>query len=462
MDKAALVADDDRTDRRMVAEFLRSVFKMGVLEAENGKEAVRLLNKNEHGICLAVLDLNMPVMGGLETLEAINKNYPGVPVIVLTGSTDMESAVQAMRLGASDFLSKPVETMRLDVSVRNALKMSMMSQEISRLKRKADKVITFSDLVGHGTGLQESVQLGRKAALCDLPVLLTGETGTGKEMFAAAIHGESKRSAKPFIAVNCGAIPEKLVESILFGHEKGAFTGAIRKAPGKFLEASGGMIFLDEIGDLPLDAQVKLLRVLQQKEIEPVGADRAVSVDARVISATNKDLAQEVREGRFREDLYFRLNVLHIELPPLRARKDDIPVLSSYFVEKFSAAHHAVSKEINGDSLRKLQNHSWPGNVRELESVINRAMALCEEEILGPGHFSFVGATSGTRIPQSPAVSLLTQDGTFRDFKSLEQDIIAQALAYHHHNMSRTARVLGLAKSTLYAKLGSADKLKSA
>lgn len=462
MKKTVLVVDDDRTERRMITNILRGSIELPLKEAENGYEALRILEKNED-IILVILDLDMPVMNGLETLKVIHKNHPNIPVIILTGNTEAKSAVKAMKLGATDFLSKPVESARLDVSARNALKISLMSQEISRLKRHADDTLKFPDLIGCEGGLKENIETGRKAADCDLPVLVTGETGTGKEMFARAIHGESKRAGQPFIAVNCGAIPEKLVESTLFGHEKGAFTGAINKAAGKFQEANGGTIFLDEIGELPLEAQVKLLRVLQQGEVEPVGAGKPISVDVRVISATNRDLNKEVKEGRFREDLYFRLNVLHIDLPPLRMRKNDISIMAHYFVEQFCASHQTLPKDIAREAMDKLQNHGWPGNVRELENIINRAMALCDSDRLEPDDFSFIQAiTEDTPQRQEGLISPLRIDGSFKNFREFEQEIVTLALAHHEGNISKTARVLGIAKSTLYTKIETLADLKRA
>lgn len=460
MEKIAIIVDDDRSERRMIISVLRNNIDLNFRQAENGKEALRILQKsNADDIALIVLDLDMPVMGGMEALEIIAKKYPFIPVIILTGNTENNNIVKAMKMGAADFLSKPVEHARLDVSARNALKMSLMSREITRLKRRRDDVVHFSDLVGHEEGLKESILAGHKAALCDLPVLITGRTGTGKEIFARAIHGESSRTSQNFITVNCGAIPEKLVESTLFGHEKGSFTGATHKAPGKFLEASGGTIFLDEIGELPLDAQVKFLRVLQQGEVEPVGASKAAKVDVRVISATNRDLAKEVKEGRFREDLYFRLNVLDIELPSLNKRKEDIPAMIEYFIKQFCATHGYLPKNISSEAITKLQTHNWLGNVRELQNVINRAMAMCDDNYLDIKHFSFVEDIYNKLHPlpkyccNNNSISTTNKDGSFKSYKQLEGEIVAMALAHHDGNMSKTARVLGIAKSTLYAKI---------
>lgn len=455
MEKIALIIDDDRTERRMIGGMIRAGINLNIQEAENGYDALRIMD-NVSDIALIILDLDMPVMDGFETLTHINQKFPSIPVIILTGDTDLQTAVDALKRGAVDFLTKPVEQNRLVVTARNALKLTTMRKELGRLQRQTSGTLHFNDMIGHASGLADTVKIGKKAAACDLPVLVTGETGTGKEMFTRAIHGESARAGRPFIPVNCGAIPEKLVESILFGHEKGSFTGAINKAPGKFMEANGGTIFLDEIAELPLEAQVKLLRVLQQGEIEPVGRSQTVPVDVRVVSATNCDLRDEVMAGRFREDLYFRLNVIHIDLPPLRARKADIPEIVAYFIEKFCTHHKGDMKKISTQSLDILVNHPWPGNVRELENVINRAIALSENDTLQAKDFSFSSQSvlsPDTALSSQMAIMPLRQDGTFKNFKELEQEIVKLALNHHGHNISQTARTLGIAKSTLYTKI---------
>ena len=462
MSPTVLIADDNRSERRVIAQILKARLDLTCAEVENGQEAMDYLKGQGSAIKIVVIDLNMPIMNGHEVLRAIAVKYPQIPVIILTGSEDMEDAVAALKNGATDFLSKPIEYERLEVSARNALKISFMSREISALKRRRNDVLRFKDIMGHDQGLKPSVAISKKAAACDLPVLITGETGTGKDMFARAIHGESARASQPFITVNCGAIPEKLVESTLFGHEKGAFTGAVDKAMGKFQEADGGTIFLDEIGELPLEAQVKLLRVLQQKEVEPVGSAQSVSVDVRVISATNRDLADEVRQGLFREDLYFRLNVLHIDIPPLRARKGDIALMAPYFVDRFCLSHDVMRKTIDEASLKALSAYHWPGNVRELENVISRAMALCEDEVMSVESFSFAAANESTQDSSEESLNVLNADGSFKTLKKLESEMIAMALAHCNHNITQTARMLGIAKSTLYAKMDAANDKKLA
>lgn len=456
MKNALLIVDDDSTVRRMLAKALKAEFGLQTHEAEHGKDALGILSK-ANDIKLIFLDLNMPVLDGHETLEHLMRDYKHIPVIVLTGSQDVGDAIAVMKKGAHDYLPKPIRHERLIVAARNALKISLMSQEITRLKRRQSDGVQFSDLIGFDTGLSDSVALGMRAASNDLPVLIMGDTGTGKEMFARAIHGESERADQPFIAVNCGAIPEKLVESTLFGHEKGAFSGAVSKAAGKFQEANRGTLFLDEIGELPLDAQVKLLRALQQKEIEPVGAGASVNVDVRVISATNRTLSDEVREGRFREDLFFRLNVLQIILPALNARTQDIEKLSAYFIELFCSSHAALPKALDPEALKRLQNYNWPGNVRELENVVNRTMALCDGDIIHAQDIMFSNPEGEARDLPDFCLKVLDAQGEFKCLKTIEQEVVAHALTFHKDNVTQAAKALGIAKSTLYAKMHTAD-----
>jgi DNA-binding NtrC family response regulator len=462
MNAPILIVDDELLQRQMLATLIRRKLDNDVAQAQNGREALDILERDKsHAIRLVILDLDMPVMDGMETLQIIRQRYPALTVIMLTGSQDMSDAVQAMKLGATDFLSKPYEGERLLVTVKNALKLGLLTKEVHRLKSEKDGRFLFSNLIGHDGALISSIGIGRKAAASDIPVLLTGETGVGKEVFARAIHGESLRSGKPFIAVNCGAIPLQLAESVLFGHEKGSFTGATEKTIGKFREADGGTIFLDEVGELPLEAQVKLLRTLQQKEVEPVGATRPVNVNVRVISATNRDLADEVRAGRFREDLYFRLNVLNIEVPPLRERRSDIALLARHFIDRFCAQNERPQADLSQDAMTLLIERSWPGNVRELENAINRALVLADGATLNVSDFN----AALSKTAESPAqaltatsinglhISLTDDTGQFKTMDVLETEIMARTLAHHDGNITRTAEALGMAKSTFYRKM---------
>jgi DNA-binding NtrC family response regulator len=456
MDAPILIVEDDPMQRQMLSTLLRRQLGFNAQAAENGREALALLDSEQgKAVKLVIMDLDMPVMGGMETLEIMNQKYPSLPVIMLTGSKSVQDAVEALKRGAVDFLTKPYEGARIALTIKNALKMSILSKEVSRLKGEKSGRFSFENLIGHGDGLAAVVQMGRKAAASDIPVLIAGETGTGKEAFSSAIHGESRRAGKPFVAVNCGAIPAQLVESTLFGHEKGAFTGAIDKALGKFREAEGGTIFLDEVGELPRNTQVKLLRVLQQKEVEPVGAARLVPIDVRIVSATNRDLEAEVTAGRFREDLFFRINVLPIELPSLRERKGDIPALAHHFIERFCVNEGGIPKEISSATHQRMLAYDWPGNVRQLENTINRAMVMSDggaldvHDLVGDGM-----AVSEGAVVAEQDIRIVSSDGAFKTMDVMEQEAMRMALAHFGGNVTQASKALGMAKSTFYRKYG--------
>lgn len=451
MAKAVLIIDDDRVGQRIVKMTLVKQLQLNCVTADNGREGLQILARRTD-VGLVVLDLGMPVMNGHEVLDVLQNEYAHIPAIVLTGSRDMQDAVRAMKNGAFDFLAKPLNQNALIIAARNALNLSVLA--VGGLANEVNDRFGFSYLLGHDGGLAQCVDLGRKAAGSQLPVLIQGETGTGKEMFARAIHGESARKGKSFVAVNCGAIPEKLIESTLFGHEKGAFTGAINKALGKFREADGGTLFLDEIGELPLDAQVKMLRAIQQQEIEPVGAAKSEKVDVRIISATNRVLEHEVQQNRFREDLYFRLNVLQIGLPPLRVRREDIGDLVQHFLVLAARDSRVKKRRLTDGALKRLYDHEWAGNVRELENVIYRAVALSEGTDIGVDDIVFSQHGLREKSWQSVQhVEIVNEDGALRALKDIEAEVLQKALAFCDQNMTRTAKALGIAKSTLYAKI---------
>lgn len=457
MAQSILLVEDEASQR---LGMVRMVKESGyaVQEAANGKEALYFLRERAD-IALVLLDLRMPEMDGMATLKAMREIHSRLPVIIITASDALQDAVTAMQLGASDFISKPVELERLQVSIQNALRITMLSGELERLQRERSGAMRFSDLIGYDGGLAKEVALGKKAAQSDIPVLINGESGAGKELFAHAIHGESHRAGKPFVAVNCGAIPEKLVESTLFGHEKGAFTGAVSKTIGKFREADGGTLFLDEIGELPPEAQVKLLRVLQQKEVEPVGAARPTKVDVRILSATNRDLRQAVAKGQFREDLYFRLNVFPITLPSLDARREDIPALVEYFIRRFAATENKPISGISREALALLSSRSWPGNVRELENALFRAVVMSENNMLNKNDFNHLEILDiyDNPIPgklTTNVINLLTDSGEIKLLETLEQEAIRFALAQCGNNVAEAAKCLGLSQATLYRRLG--------
>jgi len=399
-----------------------------------------------------------------------------------------------MRAGAFDFVVKPVRPERLEVSVRNALKVTALEGEITRIKKSANGTLTFSDIITSSKPMERVLSLGRRASKSNIPILIEGESGVGKELIARAIQGSSDRRNKPLVTVNCGAIPENLVESVLFGHEKGAFTGAIDRHVGKFQEADGGTLFLDEVGELPLDVQVRLLRAIQEGEIEPVGAKRPSKVDFRLISATNRSLIEEVKRGNFREDLYYRLNVFPIWVPPLRERRDDIPELVRHFIARFAAEEGKRGlTSIAPDALALLQSFDWPGNIRQLENAVFRAVVLSDNAYLTVNEFPQIAAQMGGVALDEPsvatdgtgAVSLsdsneleiplmagqpadpafrndappfgfmraLDNAGHVRTLEDVEREMIRNAIDHYSGRMAEVARRLGIGRSTLYRKL---------
>ncbi|MEL6361691.1 MAG: sigma-54 dependent transcriptional regulator [Pseudomonadota bacterium] len=495
MAKSILIVDDDPTQRRL----MRAVCEKAgypVLQADSGENALSVLQSEQGAdVALIMLDLRMPGLGGMETLKRAKSIQDDLPVIVLTAQGGIDTVVEAMQNGAADFFVKPASPERVIVSINNALNLTTLKGEVTRLKRKRDGAMGFKDLIGSSSALGNVVRLGERAATSNIPILITGESGVGKEMIARAIQGTSDRAGFAFVTVNCGAIPENLVESILFGHEKGSFTGAHQKHVGKFQEADGGTIFLDEVGELPQDMQVKLLRVLQESEVDPIGAKKPTKVDVRIISATNRDLAEEVKEGRFREDLYYRLNVFPVHVPPLRDRVDDIPALIDHFIQRYNAEEGRNVRGVQHEVLEVLMDQSWPGNIRQLENTIFRAVVLAESAYLTPRDFPFLatefeaagvelgpplidpepdvseGAPKGVvpiSIPEGfdgqpvltgnsltvdESVTVFDRDGHLRTLQDIERDLIALAIDTYDGRMAEVARRLGMGRSTLYRKL---------
>src|SRR6266566_1309297 len=379
MTQTVLIVDDDPVQRRLL-EACISRIGLETWTAPGGGPALDLLfSPKGKQVSLVLLDMMMPDVDGIHVLTKLRAANQDLPVIVLTAKGGIDSAVEAMRAGANDFLVKPTSPERIKVSIQNALKLGVLSGEVSRLKKKQQNQLGFADLVGKSFPMRQVIRLGERAAQSAIPILIEGESGVGK----------------PFVTLNCGAIPENLIESILFGHEKGAFTGASDKHLGKFQEADGGTLFLDEIGELRLDMQVKLLRALQEGEIDPVGAKRPVKVDVRIISATNRDLAELTREGRFREDLYYRLNVFPVLIPPLRDRREDVPALAEYFVTRFAAEENKQVCGFTPEALALLDSYGWPGNVRQLENTIFRAVVLCDTDALDVVDFPQIASAMG-------------------------------------------------------------------
>jgi DNA-binding NtrC family response regulator len=477
MAKTILIVDDDPTQRRLLQAVVEREGFHAML-ADSGEAALNLVQQAggpRMDVCL--LDLMMPGgLDGLETLEQLAKVAPQLPVIVLTAQGGIETVVKAMRAGAKDFFVKPASPERIIVSIRNALKMGELEGEVKRLKKTAEGALTFSDMIATAPAMRHVVRLGERAAASDIPVLILGESGVGKELIARAIQGGSQRAGRPFVTVNCGAIPENLVESILFGHEKGSFTGASAKHLGKFQEANGGTLFLDEVGELPLDMQVKLLRALQEGEIDPVGSKRAVKVDVRIISATNRDLAEQVREGRFREDLFYRLNVFPVEVPPLRERMEDLALLVDHFISRFNAQEGRHVQGCAPETMAMLKAYPWPGNVRQLENAVFRAVVLCEGDKLQPHDFPQISGlmpelpeptaadhaavahpVSAPRPAGETPVPVLDKDGELRTLEAIERDLIQFAIEVYAGHMSEVARRLGIGRSTLYRKVREHD-----
>jgi DNA-binding NtrC family response regulator len=480
MSQAILIVDDDPVQRRLLEAAIGRIGLPTVLAPGGGPALDLLLSPRGEQVAIVLLDLVMPDVDGIQVLTKFRAVNQDVPVIVLTAKGGIDSAVEAMRAGASDFLVKPASPERIKVSIQNALKLGLLSGEVTRLKKKQQNRLVFDDLIAKGTAMRQVIRLGQRAAQSAIPILIEGESGVGKELIARAIQGCSERAGRPFITVNCGAIPENLIESILFGHEKGAFTGATDKHLGKFQEADGGTLFLDEIGELKLDMQVKLLRALQEGETDPVGAKRPVKVDVRIISATNRDLAELTREGRFREDLYYRLNVFPVFIPPLRERREDIPALADYFLSRFAAEENKQVSGFTADAQELLNAYSWPGNVRQLENTVFRAVVLCDSDQLDIGDFPQIASAMGVsprerrvaaeqgapgpgaqpRPPQPPERSvspygIMAADsaGHMRKLEEIESEVIRMAIGRYDGRMSEVARRLGIGRSTLYRKL---------
>ncbi|TGQ71180.1 sigma-54-dependent Fis family transcriptional regulator [Mesorhizobium sp. M00.F.Ca.ET.186.01.1.1] len=493
MTGSILIVDDDPVQRRLL-EAAVTRFGHTAIVVDGGAAAVDVLDgPKARDVSVVILDLVMPGLDGIGVLKQMRERDIAVPVIVQTAQGGIETVVSAMRHGAFDFVVKPASPDRLQASISNALKVEAVEGEVKRSSRKRGGLLTFRDMITHSPAMDRVIRLGQKAAGSNIPILIEGESGVGKELVARAIQGTGDRRSKPFVTVNCGAIPDNLVESILFGHEKGSFTGATEKHTGKFVEAHSGTLFLDEIGDLPLDVQVKLLRAVQDGEVDPVGGRATVRVDIRLISATHRNLLQQVKDGKFREDLFYRLNVYPIFVPPLRDRRDDIPHLVRHFMEKVAPSdpRHRL-QGISAAALAVLQAYDWPGNIRQLENAVFRASVLCEGEVLdvedfpqiraqveGTVNLEDVGAPVQPALPAEPrdeqardsgataaepgpparlqprfgTLRALDERGNVRALADVELEMIKLAIDHYNGQMSEVARRLGIGRSTLYRKL---------
>jgi len=441
MNEKILITDDEKRMRESLADMLSFKGYKPVM-AKDGNETLDIIQNNN--IHLVLLDIKMPGLDGISTLQKIKKMKSSLPVIMISGYGTIKDAVEATKIGAFDFIEKPVEADRLLLTIKNALEKSSLELENIRLQQDIKKKY---HMVGSSKALKKIHSLINKAAPSNAKVLIMGENGTGKELIARAIHKNSKRSQDPFIRVNCASIPEELIESELFGHKKGSFTGALADKDGKFFLADKGTIFLDEVGDMSMRTQSKVLRVLQEGDFERVGDTESIQVDVRVISATNKDIEKEIKERRFREDLFYRLNVISIIAPSLRDRKEDIPLLAEYFLNEFREENNKNVRGFSQDALTALINNEWKGNIRELKNVIERIVILSGKEFIDKE--DVYTATQPQRLTpqkQKPANYKEARDEFDRNF-------IINSLIAHNWNVSKTAAFLSLERTTLYKKM---------
>ncbi len=441
--KTILVVDDEKSVRdslKMILEYER----YEVLFSENGEQALRTLQN--HPIDLMLLDVKMAGMDGVEVLQKVREKHVALPVIMISGHGTIETAVEATKLGAFDFLPKPLDRNKLLVTIRNTLQHAELSEEYRRLE---ETVEGKRQILGQSAKIKEILAIIDRVAPTEARVLIAGENGTGKELVARATHRKSKRADKAFVEVNCAAIPQELIESELFGHEKGSFTGATAQRIGKFEQADGGTLFLDEVGDMSLQAQAKVLRALEEGKIERVGGTKLIPVDVRVIAATNKDLVGEIKKGRFREDLYHRLNVIPIQVPLLNERREDISILVKAFIEEVCGRNGLALKTISDRALALFAGRDWPGNVRELHNAVERLV------ILSPGKEIDISLLDTfTPARQGEIEDLLGRPGTFQEFKErAEAAFIRKQLELHKWNISKTAEALDIQRSHLYTKM---------
>jgi len=445
MAQRILIVDDDEALRESLELVLASE-GYEVASADCGETALERIE--EHPVDVVLCDLRMPGIDGFELMPQIRRQLPGVPIVLMSAYGTEDLAVEAMRRGAYDYLAKPFQPSEVTLTLRKAYEREKLRKANELLQRDVQRAVGDRPIVAASPSMIELLELLERTAAYKTTALLTGESGTGKEVLARAIHAQSPRREESFVAVNCGAIPENLLESELFGHTKGAFTGAGRARRGLFVEANGGSIFLDEIGELPQALQVKLLRVLQEEEVRPIGESKPQQVDVRVIAATSRDLESEIREGRFREDLYYRLNVMHLRVPPLRERREDIPLLTDHFLEHFRNALGKPVRTITDDALERLARYAWPGNVRELENVIERALILADTD-----------RVTLQNLPQS-IVSSIDAEGSDsasyslkRAKRAAEADTIRRALKATDGNRTHAAKLLEISHRALLYKI---------
>ncbi len=448
--KRLLIIDDEENMRHMLSTVLKKA-DYHVETASDGAAGLKMIEQDQYEFILC--DIKMPNMGGMEFLEAAQDRLNGTTVIMMSAYGSIETAVGAMKLGAYDYISKPFKADEVYLTLKKAEERENLKKENRLLKERIQLFEgnhDFDNMVGKSRSMLRIFELAEKAAQYNTTVLILGDSGTGKELIARGIHRRSQRAGAPLVPVNCGGIPETLLESELFGYKKGAFTGADRNQKGLFREAENGTIFLDEIGELPLSLQVKLLRVLQDNEIRPVGDSKSMKIDVRVVAATSKDLEAEARKGTFREDLFYRLNVISIKLPPLHQRSEDIPLLCKHFIHRFNKLLGKQVKDLTPDALGKCLEYTWPGNVRELENAIERAMVITEDTRLSAEHFEFEQTQDRHNIRFPDVFDGLSLK---RAQKMLEKDLITRALSETRGNRTRAARLLEISHPSLLSKI---------
>jgi len=448
--KSILVVDDEQSIRESLEGILQDEGFRSVI-AENGERALLLIK--EENIDLVMLDIWMPGMDGLEALQQIKKLRPDLTVIMMSGHGTIETAVKATKLGAFDFIEKPLSLEKLLLSIQNGLKVGQLVEENRTLK---EKIAREYEIIGNSGPIRQLKQQIGIAAPTSGWVLITGENGTGKELVARTIHTQSHRSGKPFVEVNCAAIPEELIESELFGHEKGAYTGATASRKGKFDLAHEGTLFLDEIGDMSLKTQAKILRILQEHKFERVGGNRTIEVDVRVVAATNKDLEEEIAKGHFREDLFYRLNVLPFHVPPLRERRDDIPALANHFLVYFCSKESRNIKQFQPEAMEAMTGYSWPGNVRELKNIVERLVIMTPDSSIAMHHLpAAINKSQSPAAGTVPATEFFALDSYREARDQFEKEFLLQKLEENDWNVSRTAEVIEIERSNLHRKIKS-------
>ncbi|UCD80232.1 MAG: sigma-54-dependent Fis family transcriptional regulator [Desulfobacterales bacterium] len=440
-----LVVDDESSHRQMIKAVL-SAEGYEIREAADGNQAVKAVEEKFYDLIL--MDIRMPGLSGIEALQKIKDISPGIPVIIMTAYASVNTAIEALKSGAYDYLTKPLDIEELKILVAKALRFQKLEQENIYLKEQLNNRFDFSKIIGRSPAMKQLFETMALVAPSEATVLIVGESGTGKELIANAIHQNSSRAQRPFIKVNCAALPETLLESELFGHEKGAFTGATARKQGRFQLAHNSSILLDEIGEMSPTTQAKILRVLQEREFEPIGSTQTIKVDTRVIAATNKNLEDEIKKGRFREDLFYRINVVTIQLPALRDRQEDIPLLADFFLKRFAEKNRRVIKGFTPRAMDLLMRYDWSGNVRELENVVERAVIMARGEMITPLEFPENLKELDGELKE-PILNL----SAGRSLKEVEKEMILRTLAETGGNRTHAANILGISRRTLQLKL---------